>query len=111
MTALVAVEVARGKDASLLDMRAAAFIVAAMHPREKARLYHELAQLIRSGITFPKAICTLLPHTRGHAQAALEGVKRALDGGGTVAEALAAGAPFIAPLDRSFRVRARVSMP
>ena len=70
-----------------------------MNPREKARLYHELGQLIRSGTPFPRAIGTLAPHTFGHARAALAAVKKALDGGSTVSEALTAGAPFIAPLE------------
>ena len=80
-------------------MRGVAGIVAVMNPREKARLYHDLGQLIRSGTSFPKAIETLSPHTRGNARSALAAVKTALARGVTVAEALTAGAPFIAPLE------------
>jgi type II secretory pathway component PulF len=47
----------------------------------------------------PKAIDLLIPHTRGDSGSALRAVKAALDRGATVAEALAAGAPFIAPLE------------
>jgi type II secretory pathway component PulF len=80
-------------------MHAALGIVATMHPREKTRLYQELGQLVRSGTPFPKAIEVLLPHTRGNARAALTAIRAALNRGATVAEALAGGAPFIAPLE------------
>lgn len=70
-----------------------------MNPREKARLYHELGQLIRNGTPFPRAVETLAPHTRGRPRAALAAVRKAIARGGTVAEALIAGAPFIAPLE------------
>jgi len=70
-----------------------------MHPREKARLFEDLGQLVRSGTPFPKAIEVLLQHTRGAANSALLALKTALDRGATVAGALAAGAPAIAPLE------------
>lgn len=80
-------------------MHAASGIVGVMHPREKARLYQELGQLIRSGTPFPKAIELLTPLTRGKARSALAAIKAGLERGATVAEALAAGTPFIAPLE------------
>jgi type II secretory pathway component PulF len=88
-----------GKGASFLATGAVEGIVPVMNPREKARLYHELGQLVRSGTPLRRAIETLLPHTRGTSRTALAGVKAALEHGDTVAEALTAGAPFIAPLE------------
>jgi type II secretory pathway component PulF len=99
MEALVAIERAAGKGASFLAMPSGAGMVRTMNPREKVRLYHELGQLVRSGTPFPKAIETLIPHTRGEARSALAAVKTALNRGATVAEALVAGAPFIAALE------------
>ena len=70
-----------------------------MNPREKARLFHELGQLLRSGSPFPRALQTLAPHTRGRARAALDAMQAALDRGSPVAEALVAGTPLVGPLD------------
>ena len=80
-------------------MRKPPGIFQTMNPREKVRLYHELAQLIRSGVPFPKAIEKLANLTRGNARAALVAVSAALSRGASVAESLAAGAPFIGPLE------------
>ncbi len=74
-------------------------IVRPMHPSEKASLYHELGQLVRSGTPFPKAIEKLASFTRGPGRTGLTAIKAALNRGATVSEALAAGAPLIAPLD------------
>ena len=74
-------------------------IVRAMHPREKATLYHELGQLVRSGTPFPKAIEKLASFTRGPARAGLAAITAALGRGATVSEALALGTPLIAPLE------------
>lgn len=80
-------------------MRQRAGIVSAMHPREKATLFHELGRLVRSGTAFPKAIDKLATFTRGSGGAALRAIGAALNRGATVSESLAAGAPLIAPLD------------
>lgn len=80
-------------------MRATQGIVPGMNPREKARLYHELGQMVRTGTPFPKAIEMLSGLTRGNSHRALSAVGSALSRGKTVAEALAAGQPFISPLE------------
>ncbi len=65
-----------------------------MHSREKARLYHELGQLLRAGFSLPRALEKLRSFTRGEPAAALGQAARALENGGTSAEALAAPAAF-----------------
>src|SRR6266446_1643319 len=80
-------------------MRAPAGIVASMSPREKARLYHELGQLVQSGVPFPRAVEKLAALTRGNSHRALAAVSAAIGRGASIGEALAAGAPFIAPLE------------
>ena len=70
-----------------------------MHPREKASLYHELGQLVRSGTPFPKAIGKLAALTRGPGRAGLSAITAALSRGATVSESLTLGTPLIAPLD------------
>lgn len=74
-------------------------IVPAMHPREKASLYHELGQLVRSGTPFPKAIGKLAMLTRGPGHTGLSAITDALNRGSTVSESLALGVPLITPLD------------
>lgn len=80
-------------------MRGAAGIVRAMHPSEKAALFHELGRLVRSGTPFPKAIATLAQHSSGQARASLARIKAALDRGASVGESLASGAPLVTPLE------------
>jgi len=70
-----------------------------MHPREKASLYHELSQLVRSGTPFPKAIGKLASFTHGPAHAGLAAITAALNRGASVSESLALGSPLIAPLE------------
>ena len=70
-----------------------------MHPSEKATLYHELGQLVRSGTPFPKAIEKLASFTRGSAHTGLAAITAGLVRGATVSEALALGIPLIAPLE------------
>ncbi len=70
-----------------------------MTPGEKARLFHELGQLVRAGAPFPKAVEKLARHCSGRARSSLVGVKRALDSGLTVSESLRAGAPLIGSLE------------
>lgn len=57
-----------------------------MSPRAKAHFYHSLAQLLRAGITFPRAL-EKLGNTSGGIAAR---IRRGLDRGLTVAEACAA---------------------
>jgi general secretion pathway protein F len=80
-------------------MRSAPGIVAGMNAREKARLYHELGQMVRTGTPFPKAIEMLSGLTRGNSRQALVAVGSALNRGKPVAEALIAGQPYISPLE------------
>ncbi len=70
-----------------------------MNPGEKARLFHELGQLVRAGAPFPKAVEKLARHCSGRARSSLLAVKRALDGGLTVSESLRAGAPLVGSLE------------
>jgi len=69
-----------------------------MQSRYKARLYHDLGQLLRAGFNLPRALEKLLPHARREAREALRQVGRVLENGGTAAEALAAP-PAFAGLD------------
>lgn len=82
-----------------LAIRPRTGIVPAMHPREKASLYHELGQLVRSGTPFPKAIGKLAALTRGPGRQGLAAITAALSRGATVSESLSLGIPLIAPLD------------
>jgi type II secretory pathway component PulF len=70
-----------------------------MNAPEKARLYHDLGQLLRSGTPFPKALSILAPHSRGRTALAIGALRAALDRGATVPEAFDAAAPAIAPLE------------
>ena len=80
-------------------MRRRAGIVRAMHPGEKATLFHELGQLVRTGTPFPKAIEKLARHSSGRARASLARIKDSLERGGTVGDSLLAGTPLISPLE------------
>lgn len=70
-----------------------------MHPSEKARLFHELSRLVRSGTAFPKAIATLAGLSRGQVRASLLRIRDALEHGASVGESLVAGTPLISPLE------------
>ena len=72
---------------------------APMHPSEKASLFHELGQLVRTGTPFPKAIEKLARLSSGDARTSLARIKDALHGGGSVGESLLAGTPLITPLE------------
>ena len=74
-------------------------IVRAMHPGEKASLFHELSQLVRTGTPFPKAIEKLTRLSSGQARASFARIKKALNGGASVGEALLAGTPLISALE------------
>lgn len=69
-----------------------------MHPREKARLFHDLGELLRSGVTFHRAIDKLAQHARGTTAAVMRGLADAVSNGATMADALAAQ-PQINALD------------
>src|SRR4051812_5856576 len=60
-----------------------------MHPREKARLYHDLGELIASGITLPRAVDKLSLHTSGGIRRTLQGIAARLARGETLAESIA----------------------
>ena len=70
-----------------------------MHPSEKASLFHDLGQLVRTGTPFPKAIETLTRLSSGQIRSSLLRVKAALDSGGSVGDSLLAGTPLISPLE------------
>ena len=74
-------------------------IVRAMHPSEKAALFHELSNLVRTGTSFPKAVAQLARLSGGQARASLTRIKVALDAGGSVGDSLLAGTPLISPLE------------
>ena len=80
-------------------MRRRTAIVRTMHPSEKASLFHELGQLVRTGTPFPKAIEKLSRLSGGQARTSLARIKAALDGGGSVGDSLLAGTPLISPLE------------
>ncbi len=61
-----------------------------MSPRAKQQLYHSLAQLLRAGVTFPRALEKLSTTARGPARQTVARIRSHLDRGYTVAEACAA---------------------
>jgi type IV pilus assembly protein PilC len=65
-----------------------------MHSRDKARLYHELGQLLRAGFSLPRALEKLIALHRGQAATALQEAAAVLKNGGTSAEALSKPAAF-----------------
>ena len=69
-----------------------------MHPRDKSRLFHDLGELIQSGMTLPRAVERLATHAQGSARRTLQGISAGLSRGQTVPEALA-GQPGINGLD------------
>jgi type IV pilus assembly protein PilC len=58
--------------------------------KEKARLFHDLAQLVKSGVPFPKAVESLGSHASGDSASVLRGITRRLKAGDRVAEAIEA---------------------
>jgi type II secretory pathway component PulF len=80
-------------------MRRRAGIVRAMHPSEKASLFHELGQLVRTGTPFPKAIEKLTRLSSGDTRTSLMRIRDALGKGGSVGDSLLAGTPLITPLE------------
>ncbi len=60
-----------------------------MQARDKARLYHDLGELMRSGVPFHKAIELLAQRTRGPVAGVMRGLRKALANGDTLPEALA----------------------
>ena len=61
-----------------------------MQSKEKARLFHDLAQLIKSGVPFPKAVESLARHASGESAAVLRGISKRIAAGDRVAEAIEA---------------------
>lgn len=70
-----------------------------MHPRDKARLFHDLGQLIHGGVPLTRAIENLATHTRGKCAAVLRGIRASLSNGASIAEAFAAQQPRISALE------------
>ena len=70
-----------------------------MHPRDKARLFHDLGQLIHGGVPLTRAIENLATHTRGKCAAVLCGIRASLSNGASIAEAFAAQQPTISALE------------
>ena len=61
-----------------------------MQSKEKARLFHDLSQLVKSGVPFPKAVETLARHASGASAAVLRGITQRIKAGDRVAEAIEA---------------------
>jgi type II secretory pathway component PulF len=70
-----------------------------MSPRAKQQLYHSLAQLLRAGIPFPKALEKLNATARGPTRHAIARIRRELAAGRTVAEACAEAQPMIGAME------------
>jgi hypothetical protein len=70
-----------------------------MSPRAKQQLYHSLAQLLRAGIPFPKALEKLSATARGPTRHAIARIRRELAAGRTVAEACAEAQPMIGAME------------
>lgn len=69
-----------------------------MHPREKSRLYHDLGELIHSGMPLPRAVERLASHSNGATRRILKGISAGLSRGQTAGESLS-GQPGINGLD------------
>jgi len=69
--------------------------------RDKQNLYHNLGQLVRSGIPFPAALDKLVRTTRGKARRLMEAARQSLSQGHTVGEAFAAQSTIVSPLEIS----------
>lgn len=70
-----------------------------MTPRSKARLFHDLGQLIHSGMAFPKAVEKLRAISPGSAARVLRGLSAAVMGGSSVAEAFTSQQPQLGALE------------
>ncbi len=70
-----------------------------MTPQTKARLFHDLGQLIHSGMAFPKAVEKLRAISPGGAGRVLRGLSAAVLGGSSVAEAFASQQPQLGALE------------
>ncbi len=70
-----------------------------MPPLEKARLFHDLALMLRSGLPFSKAVASLQQRARGHTAAVLKVASERLAAGECVAESLAAASGRIGALE------------
>ncbi len=70
-----------------------------MHPTEKASLFHELGQLVRTGTPFPRAVEQLTRLSGGQARGSFARIKAALDRGSSVGDSLLAGSPLISALE------------
>jgi len=69
--------------------------------RQKADLYRELGQLLRSGTTFPAAAKLLHGETRGSVRKLLGNLMAAVERGSTVGDAFAAQRPAVTDLEAS----------
>lgn len=67
--------------------------------RDKQSLYHNLGQLLGSGVTFPAALQKLAPSSRGGLRTLLGRLNRAIASGSTVAEAFAKQRPSISEME------------
>lgn len=67
--------------------------------REKQSLYHNLGQLLRSGVTFPAALQSLAKSSRGNLRSLLTRMNRAIEKGSTVAEAFAEQRPVVSDME------------
>lgn len=70
-----------------------------MSPREKQQLYHSLAELLRAGLTFPRALEKLKNTVRGSGRQVIAQISKELSSGRTVAEACAAARPAISAME------------
>jgi type II secretory pathway component PulF len=70
-----------------------------MSPRAKQQLYHSLAQLLRAGIPFPKALEKLNATARGTTRTVIARIRRELAAGRTVSEACAEAQPMIGAME------------
>src|SRR5262245_10034212 len=70
-----------------------------MTPREKQQLYHSLAELLRAGLTFPRALEKLKATVRGGGRGVIAQISREIERGRTVAEACASARPTISAME------------
>jgi type IV pilus assembly protein PilC len=70
-----------------------------MSPREKQQLYHSLAELLRAGLTFPRALEKLKATVHGSGQKVVARIIEEIKLGHTVAEACAAARPTITTME------------
>ncbi|HET6409050.1 MAG TPA: type II secretion system F family protein, partial [Chthoniobacteraceae bacterium] len=70
-----------------------------MSPRDKQNLYHSLAELLRAGLTFPRALEKLKVTQRGSSRQVVEKISQEIARGSTVAEACASARPVISAME------------